>query len=57
VRAALRKLKVGVGKRVAADDHAGHDHGPGATTRAKRSTAPAMATTIATPNFSAPIPS
>ncbi|MCS5143975.1 hypothetical protein, partial [Klebsiella pneumoniae] len=29
VRAALRKLKVGVGKRVAADDHAGHDHGPG----------------------------
>jgi hypothetical protein len=30
---------------------------PGATARAKRSTAPAMATTIATPNFSAPIPS
>src|SRR3546814_727904 len=29
VRAALRKLKVRVGKRVAADDHAGHDHGPG----------------------------
>jgi Cd2+/Zn2+-exporting ATPase len=57
VRAALRKLKVRVGKRVAADDHAGHDHGPGATTRAKRSTAPAMVTTIATPNFSAPIPS
>ena len=30
---------------------------PGATTQAKRSTAPAMVTTIATPNFSAPIPS
>ena len=29
VRAALRKLKVRVGKRVAADEHAGHDHGPG----------------------------
>src|SRR3546814_7442759 len=29
VRAALRKLKGRVGKRVAADDHAGHDHGPG----------------------------
>jgi Cd2+/Zn2+-exporting ATPase len=29
VRAALRKLKLGVGKRVAADDHVGHDHGPG----------------------------
>src|SRR3546814_5682630 len=29
VRAALRKLRVRVGKRVAADDHAGHDRGPG----------------------------
>ena len=27
---ALRRLRVGVGKRVVADEHADHDHGPGA---------------------------
>lgn len=29
IRATLRKLKVGLGKRIAPDDHAGHDHGSG----------------------------
>ncbi|AUX68440.1 heavy metal translocating P-type ATPase [Porphyrobacter sp. HT-58-2] len=29
VLSALRKLKVGIEKRVSADDHAGHDHGAG----------------------------
>jgi Cd2+/Zn2+-exporting ATPase len=33
IRATLRKLKVGLGERIAADDHAGHDHGTGARTK------------------------